>query len=84
MLTLKMENALNHDYKNNNGRNFQFTKFSFIDFFLTDRRSLSGKRPKSASGKSSQRREMLTPKPLNTQLSVFLSVYWFSSLSRKV
>ena len=90
MLTLKMENALNHDYKNNNGRNFQFTKFSFIDFFLTDRRSLSGKRPKSAGGKSSscrfhsQRREMLTPKPLNTQLSVFLSVYWFSSLSRKV
>ena len=52
MLTLKMENALNHDYKNNNGRNFQFTKFSFIDFVLTDR-SLSGKRPISASGKSS-------------------------------
>ena len=43
---------MNHDYKNNNGRNFQFTKFSFIDFVLTDRRSLSGKRPKSASGKS--------------------------------
>ena len=53
MLTLKMENALNHDYKNNNGRNFQFTKFSFIDFVLTDRRSLSGKRPKSVGGKSS-------------------------------
>ena len=44
---------LNHDYKINNGRNFQFTKFSFIDFVLTDRRSLPGKRPKSASGKSS-------------------------------
>ena len=44
---------LNHDYKINNGRNFQFTKFSFIDFVLTDGRSLSGKRPKSASGKSS-------------------------------
>ena len=44
---------MNHDYKNNNGRNFQFTKFSSIDFVLTDRRSLSGKRPKSASGKSS-------------------------------
>ena len=29
----------------------KFTKFSFIDFVLTDRRSLSGKRPKSASGK---------------------------------
>ena len=44
---------LNHDYKINNGRNLQFTKFSFIDFVLIDRRSLSGKRPKSASGKSS-------------------------------
>ena len=32
----------------------------------------------------SQPREMLTPKPLNTQLSVFLLVYWFSSPSRKV
>ena len=27
----------------------------------------------------SQPREILTPKPLNTQLSVFLLVYWFSS-----
>ena len=44
---------LNLDYKINNGRNFQFTKFSFIDFVLTDRRSLLGKRPKSVSGKSS-------------------------------
>ena len=32
----------------------------------------------------SQPREMLTSKPLNTQLSVFLLVYWFSSPSRKV
>ena len=32
----------------------------------------------------SQSREMLTPKPLNTQLSFFLLVYWFSSFSRKV
>ena len=48
---LRWKNALNH--KNNNGRNFQFKKFSFIAFVLSDRRSLSGKRPKSASGKSS-------------------------------
>ena len=47
---------MNHDYKNNNGHNFQFKKFSSIDFVLTDRRSLSGKRPKSASDKSSSRR----------------------------
>ena len=32
----------------------------------------------------SQPREMLTPKPLNTHLPVFLLVYWFSSPSRKV
>ena len=42
---LRWKNALNHDYKNNNGRSFQLTKFSFIDFVLTNRRSLSGKRP---------------------------------------
>ena len=62
---------LNHDYNIDNGRNFQFTKFSFIGFVPTERRSRSGKQPKSASGKSSscsnsQPREMLTPKPLNT------------------
>ena len=50
---LRWQNVLNHDYKNNYGRNFQFTKFSFIDFVLTDRRSLSGKRQKWASDKSS-------------------------------
>ena len=49
----RWKNALNHYYKNNNGRNFQFTKFSFIEFVLTNRRSLSGKRPKSASSNSS-------------------------------
>ena len=32
----------------------------------------------------SQPKEMPTPKPLNTWLSVFLLVYWFSSPSRKV
>ena len=48
----RWKNVLNNDYKNNDGRNFQFTKSSFIDFVLTDRRSLSSKRPKSASGKS--------------------------------
>ena len=29
---------MNHDYKNNNERNFQFTKLSFVDFVPTDRR----------------------------------------------
>ena len=32
---------------------FKLKKLSFIDFVLTDRGSLSGKRPKSAGGKSS-------------------------------
>ena len=50
---LRWKNALNCDYKNNNGRNFQFTKLSFIDFVLTERRSLSGKGPKSTGRKSS-------------------------------
>ena len=63
---------LNHDYKSNNGRNFQFTKFSFIEFVLTDRRSLSGKRPNRPVANlpvvdfHSQPREMPTLlKPLN-------------------
>ena len=57
---LRWKNGLSQDYKNNNGRNFRFKKFSFIDFVLTDRRSLSGKRPKLASGKSSGRRFSLS------------------------
>ena len=87
---VRWKTALNHDYKNNNSRNFQFTKFSFIDFVFTDRRSLSGNdqnRPManlSFVEFHSQPKEMLTPKPLNTQLSVFILVYWFSSPSRKV
>ena len=48
---LRWKNASNHNYINNNARNFQCTKFPFIDSVLTDRRSLSDKRPKSASGK---------------------------------
>ena len=31
-LTQDGKNALNHDFKHNNGRNFQLIKFSFIDF----------------------------------------------------
>ena len=49
----RWKNALNHDYKQNNGRNFQLIKLSYIDSVLTGRSSLSGKRPKSACGKSS-------------------------------
>ena len=85
---LRWKNALNHDYKNNNGRNFQFTKFSFIDFVLTEVFQVNGQNRPEANlpvvDFHSQPSEMLTPKPLNTQLSVFLLVYWFSSLSRKV
>ena len=39
--------------KTNNGRNFQYTKFSVIGSFPTDRRNRLGTRPKSACGKSS-------------------------------
>ena len=52
MLKIKdKKNSLNH-YKNNNERNFQNTKFSVIDFVLTDRRNLLGTQPKVACGKS--------------------------------
>ena len=37
----------------NNGRSFQYTKFSVIDLVFTDKRNNSGKRPKSARGKPS-------------------------------
>ena len=64
---------LNTDYKNNNVRNFQFTKFSFIDSVLTDRRSLSGKRPKSASGKSSSCRFSFSAANVNTKATEYVS-----------
>ena len=53
VLTLKMEKCVESLLKNKNGRNFQFTKFSVIDFVHTNRWSLSVKWPKSASDKSS-------------------------------
>ena len=57
---LRWKYALNHDYKNNNGRNFQFTKFLFIYFVLNNSRSLSDKRPKSAGDQSSSCRFSFT------------------------
>ena len=81
---------MNHDFKNNNGRNFQITRFSFIDFLLSDKEvfQVNGENRPVANlpvvDFHSQPREMLTPKPLNTQLSIFLLVYWFYSPSRKV
>ena len=64
---------MNTDYKNNNDRNFQFTKFSYIDSVLTDRRSLSGKRPKSASGKSSSCRFSFSAANVNTKATEYVS-----------
>ena len=84
------KNALNHDYKNNYGRNFQFEKFSFIDFVLIDKWNLLGKRPNrpianlSFADLHSQPREMLLPKPLNMYLLVFLFAHWFAFPFRKV
>ena len=65
------KNALNHDYKNNSGRNFPFTKFSFSDFVLTEEVfQVNGQNRLvanlSAVDFHSQPREMPTPKPLNT------------------
>ena len=90
-LLLRWKNGLNHDYKNNHGRNFQFTKFSFIDFVLTDRRVLSGKRPKSASSKSSSCRfSFSAERNANTKATEYVAfgfsvwILWFSFPSRKV
>ena len=68
--------------KNNNGRNFQFKKFSFIDFVLTDRRSLLGKRPKSASDKSSSRRfSFSAERNANTKATEYVTFGFSLSLS---
>ena len=77
---LRWKNALNHDYKNKSGRNFRFTKSSFIDFILTDRRSLSGKRPKSAGGKSSGCRFSFSDeRSANTKATEYATFYiWLS------
>ena len=60
---------LNHDYKNNNGRNFQFMKFSFIDLPKEEVFQVNSQnRPMDefpVVDFPSQPREMLTPKPLN-------------------
>ena len=42
--------------KTNDGRSFQYTKFSVIDLVLTDKRNISDTRAKSAYGKSSSYR----------------------------
>ena len=47
-----MEKCVESRLQKQNGRNFQLKKFLFIDFVLTER-SLSDKRPKSTSDKSS-------------------------------
>ena len=87
---LRWKNPLNHDYNNNNSRNFRCTKFSFTDFVLTDRRSLLGKRPKWVSGKSSSCRFSFSAernaytKATEYATFGFSLVYWFSSPFRKV
>ena len=70
----RWKNALNHDYKTNNSRNFQFTKFLFIDFVLTERRNLSDKRPKSTSDKcSSCRFSFSAVKNANTKATEYVT-----------
>ena len=71
-LTLKMEkNALNNDYKNNNGRNFQFKKSHLLTLSLpTEEVFLVNRQNRPVTNLPvldfhSQPREMLTPKPLN-------------------
>ena len=78
---MRWKNALNYDYKNNNSRNFQFTKFLSIDFVLNDKRSLSGKRPKSASGKSSSCRfSFSAARNANTKANEYLTFGFFLNI----
>ena len=57
---------------------FQFTKFSLIDFVLTDRGSLSGKRPKLASEKSSSCRfSFSAERTANTKAAEYV-IQWIS------
>ena len=39
----RWKNALSHEYRNNNGRNSQFTRFSFIDFIDEEIFQVNGK-----------------------------------------
>ena len=61
-----------------------------LNAVLTDRRSLSGKQPKSANGKSSSCQfSFLDKRNANTEVTEYATfgfslVYWFPSLSRKL
>ena len=59
-------------------RYFSFTKFSFIEFVLTNRRSLSGKRPKLACGKSSSSQFSLSAeRNANTKATEYITFGFF-------
>ena len=67
--------------KKNNGGNFQFTKFSFMDFVLTERRILSGKRPKLASDKSfSSRISFSAERNANTKATECITFGFYFSI----
>ena len=74
--------------KTNNGPNFQYRKLSVTKLALTDRRNLSGSRPKSAYGKSfsarfpfSAGRNFITndTEYVGFGFFFFFFVFWFSS-----
>ena len=79
--------------KTNNGPSFQYRNLSVIELDLTNRRNLSGKRPKSAYGKSvsarfsfSAARNFITndTEYVGFGFFFFLFVFWFSSPPWKV
>ena len=71
-LFLKWKNALNHDYKNNNGRNFYLPNSHLLTFSLPTEEvfQVNGQNRLMANlpvvDFHSQPKEMPTPKPLNT------------------
>ena len=80
--TLKSFDVL--EMETNNGPNFQYTKLSVIYVVLSDRRNISGTRPKSAGGKSFSCRFSFPAARNAITKAVSLFVFWFSSPSRKV
>ena len=82
----KIKHVFQITTKTNNEPNFQYTKLSVIELVLTDKRNLSGARPRSACGKSfSCRFSLSAARNVITKVTEYaVSDFSFSSPSRKV
>ena len=85
-INFKIKHVFQITTKTNNEPNFQYTKLSVIELVLTDKRNLSGARPRSACGKSfSCRFSLSAARNVITKATEYaFSDFSFSSPSRKV